>query len=576
MFDLASFLLAPIKAVSTDPRNPLSPFAFQDMGNTRRTNAGETVTPNRALTLAVYFACVRVISEDVGKVPICIYRDLGKLGKQDIPGHPVAKLLNQVPNNEMTAYTLKETLEQWALGWGNGYAEIVRDGNGVVRQLWPIHPSRVRLVRRGADLGYQVGSDNDPASVREQYKYVEFKPEEIFHIRGMGSGLLGYSIAAYAAETIGLALAAETFASAFFGQGSTASGILTHPGVLNETARTNLRESWQKTYGGARNSHKVAILEEGLKWEKISIPPNEAQMLETRQFEIEEVCRWFRVSPHKVQHLLRSTFNNIEQLATEHVTDCLGPWFVRWEQTIKRSLIGDEEGVNARHDVDALMRGDSNARANWYRTMIASGGYSINEVRAKEDENPIDGEGGDEHFMQINMAPVGKVASGEAAAKSVPDKVAGGDGANPTGEPAKPDDNQARVHSAEAQCQALAPVFLAEADRVLRREAMAVQRAQTKSGFAEWSASFFREQVNHMIDAFHPLTGALSHSLANIMGVPAVETGVTLEGFCHAYCQEAQAALAERHGKLPVSHVPSSLSHSIISLVTSAYKAHLP
>ncbi len=577
MFNFVSTLLAPIKAISTDPRNPLSPFAFQDLGSSKRTNAGEVITPNRALTLAVYFACVRAISEDIAKLPICVYRKLpGGKGKEELVDHPLANLLDNTPNPDNSSYTFRETMTQWALSWGNGFAEIVRNGAGEVKQLWPIHPSRVRLIRREGRLIYQVGSDNDPATLRPQLTYAEFAPSDILHIRGMGSGLLGYSIASYAAETIGIGLAAQTFGASFFGQGSTASGILTHPGVLKEDAKQNLRDSWQKTYGGAKNSHKVAILEEGLKWERISIPNNESQFIETRQFEIEEVCRWFRVSPHKVQHLLRATFSNIEHQGTEHATDCLGPWMKRWEKEVKRSLIVEPD-VYVKHDANDLMRGDSNARANWYRTMVAAGIYSINEVREMEDENPIEGEGGDEHFMQINMAPVGKVASGEAAAKSVPDKAAGGDDTNPAGgpKPAKPEDQGARVASAEAQVSALAPVFLAEADRVLRREAMAFQRQVGKPGVGAWAATFFKEQPAHMVDSFGALCVALSTSVGNTIGVPTADVGMSLEAFAQEYCAEALASVC-RNVTLPASHTPDVLSKAVINIVASAYKAHLP
>ncbi len=568
MFNLAS--LIPVRAISSDPRNPMSPFAFTDTSLVKRTNAGETITPNRALTLAVYFACVRVISEDIAKLPLHIYRGVKPRGKEELEDHPLQTIFNGVPNPTQSSFTFRETIEHWALGWGNGFAEIVRDGAGIVRQLWPIHPSRVTLVRRDGRLKYRVMSDNDPNSIRPQLTFVEFELTEIFHIKGMGSGLMGYSIAAYAAETIGASLAAETYAASFFGQGSTASGILTHPGQLGETARQNLRDSWQKTYGGAKNSHKVAILEEGLTWQQISIPPNDAQMLETRQFQIEEVCRWFRVSPHKVQHLLRSTYSNIEQQSIEHVTDTLMPWVVRWEQEIKRSLLADEPGVYAKHNVNDLLRGDANSRANWYRTMLSSGVYSINEVRELEDENPI--EDGDDHFIQINMSTVDKVASGEASAKGKP-----ADTTVPGNEPPqdKKAEEGARMLQAEAQIQALAPVFVAEADRVLRREAMAVQRALPKADFAGWSADFFAEQVKVMVDAFYPLSGALSNTLANILSLPAVDPGIKLEEFCRGYCDEARAALGERHGKLPSSHVPDALSKSVIVLVLEQYKATL-
>lgn len=386
------------------------------MGNVKRTTSGETVTPDGALVLSTYFACVRNLSEDVAKLPIGIFKQVGE-SRLLLPLHPIERLLDSIPNPEQSSFTLRETLTQWLLSWGNCFAEIVRSNAGAVAQLWPIHPSRVRLRRLpDGSLIYQVMCDMDPASVRPQQKYVELKPADMFHVRGLGSGLLGYSVAALAAESIGASLAAERFGAAFFGQGATQSGILTHPGTLDEPAQKNLRESWQKTYGGARNSHKIAVLEEGVTYTPISIPPDEAQFLETRQFQVEEICRWFRMPPHKVQQLLRSTFSNIEHQSIEYVTDTLMPWLCRWEKEVKRQLI-TEPDVYMRHDVKELMRGDAATRSTYLKTLVYMGAISINEARMAEGFNPIDEDWANEHYMQVSMSTVKRIASGEAAAK---------------------------------------------------------------------------------------------------------------------------------------------------------------
>lgn len=552
------------KASSDAGRNPFAPFAFADVTGMRRTNAGETVSPGRALTLAAYFAAIRVISEDVAKLPLGVYRKKIPRGNELLPEHPIEQLLDVSPNPEQTSYTFRETMTQWALGWGNGYAEIVRDGAGRVRQLWPIHPSRVTLIRIDGKLKYRVTADMDPASLNASPRYAEFDPEDIFHLRGMGTGLLGYSIAAFAAETIGVGLAAETFGASFFGQGATVSGILTHPDQLDEVARQNLRESWAKTYGGAKNSHKVAILEEGVQFQTISVPPEQAQFLETRQFTVEEVCRWFRVAPHKIQHLLRSSFSNIEQQSIEHVTDTLMPWLVRWEKEVKRQLIVGEPMVYVQHDVNGLLRGDANARSNWYRTMINIGAMSPNDVRECEGLNPVPGTAGDKYYMQTNMSTLDRIESGEATAKP---GVAG-----PRIETAPAEDG-GTAEAAErrqqflAQLDALGPAFEAAADRVLRKEAIAIER-KGKLVPVAWLNDFYSEWSTNLVDAMLPVAQSACRIGANVLGRELAH--VDVDSWSATYAAEAKKHFSAS-ASIPATHVPSLLAGEIRQLILAAY-----
>jgi HK97 family phage portal protein len=374
------------------------------------TRAGMAVGPVTAMTLAIYYACLRNISEDVGKLPLHTYRRLPR-GKERAVDHPAYALLHDQPNDDMTAMTFRETLTHHALAWGNGYAEIVFSPGNVVQALWPIHPSRVQ-VRRDEDgrLVYDVygGELTLPGGSRAGVR--RLRQDNILHIKGLGSeGYEGYSVLRLAAESLGLGLAAQTFGAAFFGNGATVGAVLEHPATLTEAAQKRLRESWQTIYGGPSNAMKLAVLEEGLKYTRLGVPPEEAQFLETRQFQVEEVCRWFRMPKSKVHDLTDSTYSNMEQQNLEYVPDTLMPWLTRWEQELKRKLFADEPEYFAEHAVQGLLRGDQAARATFYKDLFGVGAISPNDVREFENLNSI-GPAGDTFFIASNnYTPINQV-----------------------------------------------------------------------------------------------------------------------------------------------------------------------
>jgi len=291
------------------------------------------------------------------------------------------------------------------LTWGNGYAEIVRDGFGKVVELWPITPNRVRAEWREGGIFYVVSVDGRQISL-PKYK--------VLHIAGLGfDGFQGYSPISMARKTIGLGMALESFGSTYFGQGTHVGRVLSHPGQLSAQAQANLRESLSDTYQGLAKSHKVMILEEGMKLEKIGIPPEDSQFLESRQFQIPEIARLFNLPPHKLKDLSRSSFNNIESEQISFVTDSILPWLIRLEQSMNMQLLTKTEKEVQRlyfkHVVEGLLRGDAKSRAEFYKAMISIGAMSINEVRGKEDFDPI--EGGDEHFVPLNTIPLSKAGA---------------------------------------------------------------------------------------------------------------------------------------------------------------------
>ena len=391
--------------------------------------SGTYVSPQTSMALSTYYACLRVIAEDCAKLPLQILRRLPR-GREKLYDHTLWELLNEQPNPDMSAITFREVVTQHAAGWGNGYALILRDRSmgetdGDAVGLYPVHPSRVTLRRAPSGvLVYDIATDNSSLSTVSPRTRMTIAAQDMLHIKGLGAdGLTGYSVASVACESLGLSLAAQTFGAAFFGNSTRMGGVLETPGQLSETALKHLKESFAEQYGGPSNTGKNLILEEGLKFSRIGIPPNEAQFLETRQFQVREICRWFRMQPHKVADLTDAHHTNIESQNIEHVVDTLLPWLLKWEQEIDRKLLAGQRIIKSKHDTRALLRGDSQARADYYHKQFMVGALSPNDIREFEDQNPYPG--GDEYFLQIQYAPVPKIVDGTArAARNAPGRPA--------------------------------------------------------------------------------------------------------------------------------------------------------
>mgnify|MGYP002754012581 CR=1 FL=1 len=338
-------------------------------------------------------------------------RRLGQ-GKERVPEHPLYFLLHDAPNPEMTSFIFRETMMSHLLLWGNAYAQIIRNGKGEVLALYPLMPDRMRVDRdEYGQLYYEYMLSDSDANARESGA-VRLSTQDILHIPGLGfDGLVGYSPIAMAKNAIGMAIATEEYGAAFFANGATPSGILTHPGVIKNPEA--MRESWSKGFGG-RNSHKVAILEEGMNYTPISIAPNEAQFLETRKFQINEIARIFRVPPHMVGDLEKSSFSNIEQQSLEFVKYTLDPWVKRFEQAMTRRLLTSDEKKKyyIKFNVDGLLRGDYQSRMNGYATARQNGWMSANDIRSLENLDLIsDEEGGNLYLVNGNMLPLKKAGA---------------------------------------------------------------------------------------------------------------------------------------------------------------------
>ena len=308
----------------------------------------------------------------------------------------------------MTSFVFRETLMTHLLLWGNAYSQIIRNGKGEVIALYPLMPDRMTVDRdEKGQLYYSYLMGNDDAPTMKG-STVNLSPSDVLHIPGLGfDGLVGYSPIAMAKNAIGMAIACEEYGAKFFANGAQPSGVLEHPGTLKDPSR--VRESWQSTFGGSHNANKVAVLEEGMKYTPISISPEQAQFLETRKFQINEIARIFRVPPHMVGDLEKSSFSNIEQQSLEFVKYTLDPWVSRWEQSMARSLLTPEEKKQyfVKFNVDGLLRGDYQSRMNGYAVGRQNGWMSANDIRELENLDRIPEElGGDLYLINGNMMPL--------------------------------------------------------------------------------------------------------------------------------------------------------------------------
>jgi len=370
------------------------------------TTSGKAVNERTAMQTSAVYACVRILAESVAGLPLHVYERTANGSKSTKPSHPLYRLLHDEPNREMTSFVFRETLMSHLLLWGNAYAQIIRDGRGFPIALYPLLPDRMTVDRNeSGDLVYTYQSDKGQ---------VKLHRENILHIPGLGfDGLIGYSPIAMAKNAVGLALATEDYGATFFANGANPGGVLEHPGVIKPEQADRLRESWQSQFGGA-NAHKVAVLEEGLKFHQMSIPPEQAQFLETRKFQINEIARIFRVPPHMVGDLEKSSFSNIEQQSLEFVKYTLDPWVVRWEQSLQQALIlpSEKATIFIKFNLDGLLRGDYQSRMQGYSTGIQNGFMSVNDVRGLEDMNLLTAEeGGDLHFVNGNMVKLADVGA---------------------------------------------------------------------------------------------------------------------------------------------------------------------
>jgi len=386
------------------PENPQTSLAnpaswWLDMFDGGPTDAGVRINESNAYNISAVWAAIRVHTDALGQMPCLVYERQDDDGKRRAYDHPLYAVLHEQPNPYMTPFNFKEALQGHLLSWGNAYAEIEQDGGGRVRHLWPLLPDRTSPIW---DNGQKWIKTRLPDN-----EIVVLPGERVLHIPGFGfDGRVGHSVISIARESLGLTRATERFGAKWFGSGSRPSGILAHPGRLSDKARRNMRDDWERMNSGLDNAHRVAILQEGVKWEQIGLPPDDSQFIETRKFQLNEVARWFRVPPHMIAEMTQATFGNIEHQSIEFVQYSISPHATRWEENLSLQLLTRDD--RRTHFVEfllaALLRGDSASRGEFYTKLFQLGAISPNEIRGAENLNPYDG--GEKKYVPLNMIPI--------------------------------------------------------------------------------------------------------------------------------------------------------------------------
>lgn len=390
------------------PSNP--PQWLVEMFGGAPSATGIAVTPDSAEQVAAVFACVRVIAETLGSLPLHLYRELPGGGKERVTDRRIAEVLGSAPNPWQTPSEFKELLTSHSVLRGQGAAQIVYRNNGEIEMLVPLHPAR--LTYRNDPGDGRVVCDYRPKSGTPR----TFELWELFRITANSTdGITGRSPIEVAREAVALALAAEKFGASFFGEGARPAGILTHPRLLSPEAKKNLKEDWQRLYGGVAGQNRMAVLEEGLTYTQVGMKLDDAQFLETRKYQTTEIARLFRVPPHMIADLERSTNNNIEHQGIEFDVYTMMPWYVRWEQAVKRDLLTAEEvreRMYAKIRTAGLLRGDTKSRYEAYGIARNWGWMCVNDIRELEDQNPLDPEIGEVYLQPSNMVPAGTNPAG--------------------------------------------------------------------------------------------------------------------------------------------------------------------
>lgn len=491
---------------------------WHDIGFSASSATGTKISEQTALNSVAVFACVRLLSETLASIPLPLYQRLTNRGKRRAFEHPLYSLLHDSPNPEMTSFNFREALMSHVALWGNAYAEIdwnMKKGRPIA--LWPLRPDRMRVKRDKGKLFYYYRLPDGNEKILPSYR--------VLHIPGLGyDGVMGYSPITMAREAIGLSLATEEFGARFFGNGATPGGVMEHPNKLSGEAQDNLRKSWNEMHQGLANQHRLAILEEGMKYHQIGIPPDDAQFLETRKFQRGEIASFFHIPPHMIGDLEKATYSNIEHQGIEFVVYTMRPWFVRWEQAISKSLLWPPERKThfVEFLVDGLLRGDAKSRYEAYATGRQWGWLSANDIRELENMDPLPGDEGNIYYVPMNMMPTGELSEAQEKKSNLPITEERG---------------RRSAQDRYQTAQSYRRVFEDAAQRIVERETNNVRRAIKKhlterslDSWQEWLNDFYRDFQDFMSRQIGPAVYGLTEAIQAIAaGEVNSEVGITPE-----------------------------------------------
>jgi HK97 family phage portal protein len=467
----------------------------------RSTTTGTVVNETSAMASPAFFSGVAAVSETLGSLSLKVFRRRANGGKDEDRAHPLYERVHLNPNPEITTMMWREMKQAHLLMGGNAYSEIVRENGGSVTELWPIHPNRVTPERlpSGALVyvvrvpGMGLSAVGQPI---QREREVVLRQDQMLHVRGISlDGLCGLSRLALHRESIGHALDLQEYGARFFGNGGIPGGVLEHPGTLTKTAQDNLRKSWEETHAGLSNSHRLAILEEGMKWHNTGVENEKAQYLDSRQFQVGETARILRVPGILIGHDDKaSTYASAEQFFLAYVVHTVRAWVVRWDQQLTLSLLTESERRThfIEHSLDSLLRGDALTRAQANEVRWRNGTLSINEWRAMENDNPLPDDEGERYFVPLNMVPLDQVDT-ILAQKTEP--------AAPAAK--SPQNTPATTPNGNRHDQLLRDL----AERALRREVQAVRKLGERETDPEaWRAAvdaFYARHTAYLAEVFH-------------------------------------------------------------------------
>ena len=520
-----------------------------DLGIIDQTASGVSVTPMKALQHSAVYACVRILAETVASLPLIMYERLER-GKRRATEHQLYELLKDRPNEAMTSFEYREALQGHLGLWGNAYSSVVYGPTGQVQELWPLRPDcMLQIVKLDGRWVYHYQLPSGETRWLDEF--------HVWHLRGMGSdGRIGYSPIRLMRHAIGLGMAAEEYGARFFSNDATAGVVLQHPKTLSDDAKNRIRESWEEGHQGLSKKHRMAILEEGMTAEKITIPPDDAQFLQTRKFQLQEIARMYRIPPHMLADLDRATFSNIEHQSIEFVIHTIRPWLVRWEQSIAQRLMlaKDRARYFPEFLVEGLLRGDVVSRYEAYAKGRQNGWLSANDIRELENMNPV--KGGDVYLVPLNMVPATSV-SGDmpASARAVP-----------------PGQEERALRSFTYRrrlAHAHEKSFAQAAARVLRREINDVRKAAGKMlrqrdlpGFNRWLDQFYSDHASFVRREMLPVYQTFAELVATEAADEVAFDGLSdaaLEKFMREYVE----TYAARHTGSSKGQIERLLTESV-------------
>lgn len=493
--------------------------------------AGVDVNGTTAMSISAVWNAVNLIAgSGVASIPLKVFKETEK-GREDASSHYLYRLVHDEPNKYMTSFTFRETLMHHVLLWGNAYAEIEWDRSGRPVALWPLSPIEMQVTVENGEPVYR-------------YKGQKLDSTDLIHVPGLGfDGIKGYSVISMARQSFGLAIATERYGGSFFGNGAWPGLVATYPNALSPAARKNLTDSLNSLHRGPDRAHSTMILEEGATVTKVGIPPEDAQFLETRNFSVVEVARWFNIPPHKIKDMGRATWGNAEQMNVQFVVDCLRPWYVKLEQEFNRKLVSKEQrGVICIEFIpEGLLRGDIATRYASYATGRQWGFLSVNEIRKFENMNPLPAEIGDQYLAPANMVPADQL------------------GAEPDPAPAPAAD--APPDQAGAVRASIRAIVVEAAYRMARKEANEARRAaKSPEKLQAWAERFYVDHVEQLVEAVGPSLRALYQS----------------SGVAEPNLQAVFGAISRRHAEAILTLPASSRQEQEVEKLVSGWEVHLP